>query len=286
MRLEKGSVVVHDASCGLGNACASYLAKKGYRVYGAMAKPDYFQPKADEYFTPIALDPHSGSDPLEAFALAEKDGGPVETLVLCPYRELSGSLEDCDEGQIAEEISLSFLFPVKAIRSALGLMRGNGRGKIILVVDREAAFGIPFHAISTSIHAGLIGLARSARSEAALFGVQVSIIEAAGLRSGLSSRRTAASGWDSGSPYHQWAEKATMARDRPDRFGLDPVLLARLVRAIVEAKSARAAYRIGSLHSRFPVGAFGWYPESLRERWSRSYYGLPERRPGKLVGRR
>jgi NAD(P)-dependent dehydrogenase (short-subunit alcohol dehydrogenase family) len=165
-------------------------------------------------------------------------------------------------------------------------MRCNGRGKIIVVVDREAGFGMPFHAVSASIHAGLIGLARSARSEAALFGVQVSIIEAAGLRSGLSSRRTAALGWNTESPYHQWAEKATIARDRPARFGQDPVALSRLVRSIIEAKTARAAYRIGSLHGRFPVGAFGWYPESLRERWTRSYYGLPEGRPGNSSARR
>ncbi len=278
MRRSTQRVLVHDASFGLGNACAAYLAKRGERVRGAMAHPDFYQPKSDEFFSPLRLDLRERQGPEEALAAMLAEEGRLDALILCPYRELSGALEDCGEGQLEEELRLEFTAQATLLRAALGAMRHQGRGKALIVLDAEAVFGIPYHAMSAAAQAALRSLALSARLELLDRGVEVCVVEAACIRSALSARRAAAAGWTTESPYHEAAEYATAVRERQARFGADPAILARRVLSLLRGGPLPPLVRVGSLRQRFPLGTFSARAGSILERGSIAYYGSTRRR--------
>jgi hypothetical protein len=284
---EKGLVVlVHDASMGEGNSCAAYLGKKGQRVYGAMAQPEYYRVKSDEYFKPLRFEPGVEGNVESLFEEVLSIEPRIDVLVLCPFRELSGAFEDTGIQQFADEIRFRFLSHAALLKRAIETMGKSGGGKILAVIDAEAPYGIPYHGASAAGDAALAALILSARLEASLKGVDLCVIEAAGLRTGLSVRRSAAQGWSTESVYHDAAERATAERDRKSRFGADPVALGRKVASLLDGGPFKPRYSVGSLAFRFPQGSFRIAADLLLERGTMSYYGLLHAREGVKVKRR
>ena len=56
MENRESVVVVTGASSGIGNASATFLAKKGYRVYGTCRDPASYVRKADEFFDILPME--------------------------------------------------------------------------------------------------------------------------------------------------------------------------------------------------------------------------------------
>ncbi|GEM_PF-2077503 len=274
MRGARRVVLVHDASIGAGNACAAYLGKKGDRVWGAMAQPEYYQGKSDEFWKPVRFEPSADGGAESAIEEILAEEGRLDAFVLCPFRELSGAFADTDGRQFAEEFRFRFLAQAALLRKALSVMARKGRGKIIVVTDAEAAYGIPYHGASAAGDAALAALALSTRLEASAMGVDVALVEAGGLRTGLSTRRSAAQGWTTESPWHEAAERATAERDRRSRFGGDPVALARKVRALLASKDLPPRSAVGTLGFRFNSVAQRFGLQREIERGTMSYYGL------------
>jgi NADP-dependent 3-hydroxy acid dehydrogenase YdfG len=284
---EKGLVVlVHDASIGEGNSCAAYLGKKGQRVYGAMAQPEYYKVKSDEYFKPIRFEPGVEGSAESLFEEVLNSEPRVDVLVLCPFRELSGALEDTGIQQFSDEIKFRFLSHAALLKKGIEAMGKAGGGKILAVIDAEAPYGIPYHGASAAGDAALEALVLSARLEASIKGVDLCVIEAAGLRTGLSVRRSAAQGWSTDSVYHDAAERATAERDRKSRFGADPVVLGRKVASLIGSGPLKPRYAVGSLAFRFPKWGLRIDASALIERGTMSYYGLLRAREGVKVRRR
>jgi NAD(P)-dependent dehydrogenase (short-subunit alcohol dehydrogenase family) len=69
MENRRSVIVVTGASSGIGNACATFMAKKGCKVYGTCRNPGSYTMAADEFFEMLPMDL---SDDLSVAKAAER----------------------------------------------------------------------------------------------------------------------------------------------------------------------------------------------------------------------
>ena len=108
MEKRQSVVVVTGASSGIGNACATVLAKKGERVYGACRAPASYARKADEFFELVAMDLLDGNSINKAAEKILAAEGRVDALICCAGSGLVGSVEDVGLDEAEALMDLNF----------------------------------------------------------------------------------------------------------------------------------------------------------------------------------
>jgi len=144
-------VLVVGASSGIGNACATYLAKKGFKTYGSCRDAARYERKADEFFEPVQLDPADASSVAKAAECIIGKEGHVDSVVccvdLCP--EAKGGERSIDEARLWMEASyFGTLRIIDAFRAA---MSGSAAASVALIYPLSARLGLPpFKSISAT----------------------------------------------------------------------------------------------------------------------------------------
>ena len=84
MEHQERVVFVTGASSGYGNACATYLAKKGFKTYASCGDPAQYDRKADEFFELVQMNCVEDDSVAAAAKLVLSKEGHVDHIVLCP----------------------------------------------------------------------------------------------------------------------------------------------------------------------------------------------------------
>jgi short-subunit dehydrogenase len=272
MEKRQSVVVVTGASSGIGNACATVLAKKGERVYGACRSPASYARKADEFFELVAmdlLDGNSVNKTAEKILAAE---GRVDTLICCAGSGLVGAVEDVEMDEAEALMDLDFFGTLRTIKAFLPRMREAGKGKIIIVGALEALAAGPFQSIYSASESALEALAESLRMEVSLFGVEVGIVQLGSFRTAFGQRRRmilSASG-----PYRSGFENVLGVISRDEAKGFDPLDAARLIQTMLAARKMPFRATAGRFSRRVLVHSRPWLGCGIFERLMRSYYRL------------
>ncbi|HPE36504.1 MAG TPA: SDR family NAD(P)-dependent oxidoreductase, partial [Spirochaetales bacterium] len=90
----KRVVLVTGASSGIGNSTATYLAKKGYKVYGTSRAPDSRPRRADEFFELVKMDTQNGDSVRKALDGILSAEGRLDALICNAGMGISGPVEE------------------------------------------------------------------------------------------------------------------------------------------------------------------------------------------------
>ncbi|PKL23029.1 MAG: short-chain dehydrogenase/reductase [Spirochaetae bacterium HGW-Spirochaetae-3] len=263
-------VLVTGASSGLGNACATQLAKRGYVVYGTGRAPDEKSRKADEFFELIRME-SSDDDSVHtavSYVLAKEDR--IDALVCCAGMGLAGSVEDTPIFDAAKQLDVNFLGAARVVREALPGMRAAG-GRILIVGSMAGRIGVPFQAYYAASKFALEGFVASLRMELNRFPVQVSIIEPGDFRTGFTAARESF-GLSGDGPYAESGSRALAVMEESEMAGADPVLFARLVLKLLDKKRLGARYTVGLPPQRAALAIKRILPRRLYELMLMSYF--------------
>ena len=127
--IARASLVVTGASSGIGNACATFLAKKGNRVYGTCRDPASYGRKADEFFEMLPMELTDTASVVKAAARQDYSAErKVDALVCCAGSGLIGSIEDSSIEEAESMMDVNYLGTLRAIKAFLPGMRGRGKG--------------------------------------------------------------------------------------------------------------------------------------------------------------
>ncbi|WP_109508609.1 SDR family oxidoreductase [Nocardioides speluncae] len=230
--------LVTGASSGIGQAIASALVARGYRVLGTTRKPA--SAPAVDGVEWLALDL---TDPTSITACAAA-AGPVDVLVNNAGESQVGAFEEVPAEEFERHFQLNVFGAVRLTQAVLPGMRSRGFGRIVMIGSMQASFPMAYRSGYTASKAAIKGFAMGLRREVAPFGIGVSTVEPGSINTGISERRTRFGG--DGSPYA--ADYATVSAklDANETTGVSPEAVAAVVvKAVVAARPA-PLYGVGS----------------------------------------
>jgi short-subunit dehydrogenase len=274
MEKRESIVVVTGASSGIGNACATFLAKKGNRVFGTCRSPASYSRKADEFFELLPMDLTDAASIGKAAEKILSAAGRVDSLICCAGSGLVGSVEDSSVEEAQAVMNVNYFGTLRTIKAFLPRMREAGGGRILIVGALEGLAASPFQGLFSASAFAIEGLAEALRMEVAPFGVELGLVEIASFRSSFGQRRLLASGSTESSPYRKGLETALGVLSRDEASGAEPLVAARAIYAALIARRVPFRRTFGSLPRRFLAFSRRWLPARIFERLMRLYFRL------------
>lgn len=279
MQKSRPVVIISGASSGIGNSCAAFLAKKSYKVYGALRDPESYQRKADEFFELLRMDVADDESVASGFSGVLAKEGRIDAIIACAGMCLAGAAEDSSIEDYRRQFDTDFLGTVRLAKAVLPAMREQGYGRIIGCGALESRYGMPFHSAFSAAKAATESFLLSIRLEARQFGIDVCVISPIDIRTGFTASRKTVAGWTEKSAYAACAKRALETKMVDERRGVDPILVAKLVKRLVDAKgTTKPRYIIGNQSHRFPLGRAWPTYSGMNEYFAYRYYGLGGKR--------
>jgi NAD(P)-dependent dehydrogenase (short-subunit alcohol dehydrogenase family) len=272
MENRESVIFVTGASSGIGNACATFLAKKGTRVYGTCRSPSTYVRKADEFFELLPMDLADAASIAKAAEKLLAKEGRVDALVCCAGSGLAGAVEEVGLDEAAALMDRNFFGTLRTIKAFLPSMREAGKGRIVIAGAIEGLVASPYQAIYSAAEFALEGLAQSLRMEVARFGIEVGVIELASFRTAFGQRRRIVA--SDASPYRTGLENALGVLERDEVVGFDPLIAARAIHAMLGARRMPPRKSAGRAYRRYLAISRRWLGTWAIERRLRRYFRL------------
>lgn len=241
-------VLVTGASSGIGQATATLLARKGYRVFGT-SRDGKGPPGAPYAMRQLELSSATSVEYCVRSVL--EAAGRIDVLFNNAGFGVVGAVEETslEEAQAQLEV---FLFGVhRTTRAVLPAMRAQRSGRIINMSSAASTLAIPFAGLYSAGKYAMAGFSEALRREVQGFGVWVSYLEATTIRTQAADEVRIAA--------QRIADYAPL-RDRviedfrsAIRHGKDPERVARTVLRVIEAKRPKLVYRVDTASKLLPI---------------------------------
>jgi NAD(P)-dependent dehydrogenase (short-subunit alcohol dehydrogenase family) len=265
----KRVVLVTGASSGIGLACATHLAGRGFRVYGTSRRAGAGQAGSFVMLTADVTD--DGSVEQAVAAVLEREGR-LDIVVNNAGMCIVGPVENTPIEEAKRQLEVNFFGAFRVCRAVLPAMRSQRGGYIVNISSIAGFTAIPYQAVYSASKFALEGLSESLRMEVRPFGVKVVIIEPGDHKTAITENRTEMVG---GTDAYSESFRAALARTVHDeQSGPGPEQVARLLHRIVNIRNPRLRYTIAPVTQRATVWLKRLLPYSVTEYSMRTYFGL------------
>jgi short-subunit dehydrogenase len=247
------AVIVTGASTGIGHAIAMLLAENGYAVYaGVRNEGDRERLEAEhERIRPIILDVTVPADVARSIQTIRENGDTLVGLVNNAGIAIAGPLEFLPIDALRQQFEINTIAPIAMAQAALPLLRET-KGRIVNVGSIAGRLAAPFVGPYGASKAALAALNDALRQELAPFGIAVSLLEFAAVKTPIwkkgrdSKDALLASMPPQAQTYYGKLTDAVIALTREEeRTGMDPKLIAQTALAALRAPKPRERYLIG-----------------------------------------
>lgn len=262
-------VLVTGASSGIGLACATYLARRGYRVYGTSRRPSAAVPGEIRLLAADVTDDRSVNQAVEQVVSREHR---LDIVVNNAGMGVAGPVEDTSSEEARHQLEVNFFGAFRVCRAALPIMRTQRSGYIVNIGSIGGLIAIPYQAMYSASKFALEGFSESLRMEVKPFGIRVVIIEPGDHKTAITQNRRLAEKINS--PYDSAFRTAIAKTAHDEQSGPGPEQIARLLHRIVSHPNPRLRYTIGPAPQRAAVWLKRLTPNSLVEYIMRTYYGI------------
>lgn len=269
----KRVVFVTGASSGIGNSCATFLAKKGFVVYGTSRNPRAYAKKADEFFELLTMDVCNDASVKGAVEAVLSREGRIDVLMCNAGMGIAGSIEEAPVADVAMQMDVNFMGAVRTIQAVLPGMRKRGSGTILVTSSIGGRMGLPFTGFYCASKFALEGLVEALRLEIRQFGVQACLLEPGDFRSGFTASRITQK-FAEDSPYAANVDRALAVVVHDEMNGANPVEIARLVLRLLSKRRLRVRYTVGSFFQTAAVAVRPFLSDTLAEKLLALYYRL------------
>lgn len=243
MTSKKRVVLVTGASSGIGNACATQLAKKGYKVYGTSRNPSAKPRRADEFFELLRMDVTKDDDIETVISFIYAKHEILDAIICCAGIGVAGPLEETPIIEAQRQFDVNFMGIARLAKAGLPLLRAS-KGYFIIMGSIAGLFGVPFQSYYSASKCALTGLVDSLRMELYNSAVKTSLVLPTDFRTGFTSAR-AVYGLGESSPYCIKGKMAISVMEQNERFGADPIIAARLILKLLNKKRLKPRYSLG-----------------------------------------
>ncbi|MGA7571356.1 MAG: SDR family oxidoreductase [Candidatus Aquilonibacter sp.] len=248
------AVLVTGASTGIGHAISMHLAHNGFTVYAGVRKEGDRERLEAEHgnIRPLILDVTVPADVTRAMQSVRERGDILAGLVNNAGIAVAGPLEFLPIEALRHQFEVNVFAPIAMTQAALPMLR-ESRGRIVTIGSIAGRLSAPFIGPYSASKAAIASLTDALRQELAPFGIGVSLLEFASVKTPIWAKgragrdRLAASMPPQAMTYYGALADAVIAQTAvEEREGMDPHVIAATVLAALRAPKPRERYLIGS----------------------------------------
>jgi NAD(P)-dependent dehydrogenase (short-subunit alcohol dehydrogenase family) len=275
MKNNERVILITGASSGIGLACALYLSKKGYRVFGTsrhFPSPDFLETNG-QFFTVRMNVTIEGSVNKAVEAILRKTGR-IDVLINNAGFGLAGAIEDTLTEETQKQFLTNFFGVHIVTRAVLPVMKKQNSGYIINISSLAALIPLPFQAFYSATKSALELMTETLGMELKSVGsnIKVVLIQPNDYCTKFTENRQKVALWEKSS-YLKRAEKALEVAENGERNGPPPIQVARLVEKIINKKNPKLYYPVGS-NARLLALARKILPAKILQKLVMKYFGI------------
>jgi NAD(P)-dependent dehydrogenase (short-subunit alcohol dehydrogenase family) len=241
------SVLVTGASSGIGRACALRMRGAGWSVYGGVRSAEDADALRARDVEPVEVDI---TDAGQVAAAAEAVGPELDGLVANAGIAVAAPLELVPLDELRRQLEVNVVGQVAVLQALLPALRRR-RGRVVLMGSIGGRSALPFLGPYAASKHALEAFADVLRVELAPWGIAVSIVEPASIRTAM---------WTKGAAHAEALREsvapaaASLYAERLTRFrevalkrgpGVDPDVVAKSVEHALTAARPKARYVVG-----------------------------------------
>jgi NAD(P)-dependent dehydrogenase (short-subunit alcohol dehydrogenase family) len=269
--MDKKVALITGGSSGIGKAIGSYLAQKGYTVYGTARDPDRYPSFKD--FELLRLDVrHYDTIENTVRTVLEKEGH-LDVLVNNAGIGIAGPVEETPDNEIRKVLETNLLGPMAMIRAVLPVMRSQNSGCIINITSIAGYMGLPFRGYYSASKGALELVTEALRLETANSGIRICSLAPGDFATNIASGRYHVP-VQSDSPYKGTYEASLKLMNAHVSTGRDPMRVAEKVYRILTTHHPKVHYTVGSPLQRFSLILKRFLPDKLYEKLLLNHYKL------------
>lgn len=268
----KKVVLITGASSGIGNACAKYLAKKGFKVIGT-SRNGSIPPKKIDGFDLIKMDVDDSKSVKSAIDYIIKENNSIDILVNNAGWGISGSIEDTSVEKAKDLFETNFFGVHRVIKQTLPHMRKKKDGKIINISSIGGIIGLPYQGFYCSTKFAIEGYSEALRLEVKPFGINVILIEPGDTKTSFTIQREKISSISNNSVYKKYANRTIKIVEKDEQHGgVLPETVAIKMYKIINKKKPKVRYKTGSFFQKLICNLKRFFPDKLIQWILKKYY--------------
>jgi NAD(P)-dependent dehydrogenase (short-subunit alcohol dehydrogenase family) len=266
-------VLVTGASSGIGLACATHLAERGFRVYGTSrrAAGGGIGPGS---MTMLAADVTDDGSVEQMVATVLAREGRLDIVINNAGAAIGGPFEETSIEQAKDQFEVNFFGVLRVCRAVLPAMRSQRGGYIVNIGSIGGLLGLPYQSLYSASKFALEGFSEALRMEVRQFGIRVVVIEPGEHKTAITQNRQFAETLGATGAYGPSVAAALGKTAHDEQNGPGPEQIGRLIYRIVNQRNPRLRYTIGQVSQRASVWLKRISPSGIFEYGVRTYYGL------------
>lgn len=247
------SIVVTGASTGIGYATALRLAESGALVFAGVRKESDRERMSTVHpnIRPIILDVTVPADATRAIDTVRASGTALRAVVNNAGIAVPGPLEFLPVEALRHQLEVNVIGPMALTQAALPLLRETS-GRVVFIGSIAGRLSAPFVGPYSASKSALASLADALRQELASFGISVSLLEFASVKTPIWQKGRAEKDRliESMPPeamnyYGTMVDAIVKQTQREEHEGMDPVVIANVVLKAIQSPRPRERYVIG-----------------------------------------
>jgi NAD(P)-dependent dehydrogenase (short-subunit alcohol dehydrogenase family) len=272
-------VLITGASSGFGRACALYLARAGYRVYGTSRFAEFDRPPiavdpSGSFFKMIPMDVRDAESVSNGVSHILDNEGDIDVVVNNAGFAMAGPMEEISIAEVNNQFETNFYGVIRVCQAVLPHMRRRESGYIINISSIGGVMGLPFQGAYSASKFAIEGMSEALRIEVKPFGIHVVLIEPGDFKTDSTKNRILATKAKKHSLYADRLGRTLSLMEKQEKEGRDPRLLAPLLEKIINTPNPKVRYTIGEPEQRLSALYKRWAPSLMFERSFMKYYKL------------
>jgi NAD(P)-dependent dehydrogenase (short-subunit alcohol dehydrogenase family) len=242
-------VLITGCSSGFGRQMVHRFLAKGWNVMGTTRHPERLKQEHSQktlHILPCNVATQSDREQVVQAVNAQCPAG-LHCLINNAGYGLAGPLEALSEEQIRQQFEVNFFAPLFLTRDLLPSLR-KAQGRVINISSVLGFTGMPMQSLYAASKFALEGLSESLHYELAAHGVQVTLVEPGGFRTGFADSMDWAAGQMPDHPlYHQQFEgyRGFLKRVSTQGKGKDPSQVAEIIVRLASKPKMPLRVRVG-----------------------------------------
>lgn len=262
-------ILITGASTGLGESIATYLAQRGYVVYGTSRQAD----TTGKSYTMLPMDVTSSESIQQGVEQIIRREGRLDVLINNAGLGIAAPVELLPLDDVQKVFDTNVTGVIRAVQAVLPVMRRQRSGLIINISSIAAEAGLPYRGAYSASKAAVERLTEALRLELAPFGVQATSVQPGGTRTDINKNRLRAS-IAADSVYKATFDRTYELIDQSVSEGIDPAVFGPLVESIINAPKVARLYRVGKPLEKLSVLLKRLLPTTIYERMIRRHYEM------------
>ncbi len=263
-------ILITGASSGIGKSTASYLATKGFKVYGTSRNPKQTK---DLSYELIALDVHDSFSISEAIKTVIQKEKRIDVLINNAGMGITGPIEETPTQEMRKVFDTNFFGAIDVIKAVLPHMRKQQQGLIINITSIAGYMGLPYRGVYSATKGALELITEALRMEVKEFGIEVTNIAPGDFATNIASGRFHSPVLED-SPYKKnYGNNLDLMNNHVDH-GKDPLLMAKAIYKVIQTKKPKIHYKVGEFLQKFSVTLKKVLPDKVYEKMLMKHYKL------------